>query len=106
MRLLGLNCSVSQSCISRINILANIEKGIKKLPDDIASIIRSKVVAVLNKKNRSIPNLSFKAAVLNWGARRDFLGCELFFPNCSLIYVTSDHNADFTNRSIRFIHVL
>ena len=58
--LLGLNFSVSQSYIPKADILANIEKGIKNLPDNIASIIRSKVVDVLNKKHRSIPNLSIK----------------------------------------------
>ena len=41
-------------------VLANIEKGIKNLLDNITSIIRSKVVDVLNKKHRSIPNLSIK----------------------------------------------
>ena len=55
-----MNFSVSRRCISRIDILANIEKGLKNLPDNTASIIRSKVVTVLNKKHRSIPNLSFK----------------------------------------------
>ena len=58
--LLGLNFSVSQSYIPKTEILANIEKGIKNLPDSTTSIIRSKVVDVLNKKQRSIPNLSFK----------------------------------------------
>ena len=40
--------------------MVNIEKGIKNLPDNTTSIIRSKVVDVLNKKHRSIPNLSIK----------------------------------------------
>ena len=40
--------------------MANIEKGIKNLPDNTTSIIRSKVVDILNKKHKSIPNLSIK----------------------------------------------
>ena len=55
-----MNFAVSQNYIPRIDILLNIEKGIKNLPDITASIIRSKVVTVLNKKQRSIPTLSFK----------------------------------------------
>ena len=39
--------------------MANIEKGIKNLPDN-TSIIRSKVVDILNKKHKCIPNLSIK----------------------------------------------
>ena len=38
----------------------NIEKGIKNLPDNTSSIIRSKVVDVFNKKHKSISNLSIK----------------------------------------------
>ena len=60
MLLLGLNFSVSQSYIPKTEILANIEKGIKNLPDNTTSIIRSKVVNVLSKKHRSIPNLLIK----------------------------------------------
>ena len=56
--LLGLNISVLQNYIPKTKILANIEKGIKNLPYNTTSIIRSKVVNVLNKKHRSIPNLS------------------------------------------------
>ena len=40
--------------------MANIEKGKKNLPDNTSSIIRSKVVDILNKKHKSIPNLSIK----------------------------------------------
>ena len=58
--LLGLNFLVSQDYIPKTEILANIEKGIKNLPDNISSIIRSKVVDILNKKHKSIPNLSIK----------------------------------------------
>ena len=58
--LLGLNFLVSQSCIPKTELLANIEKGIKTLPDNTTFIIRSKVVDVLNKKHKSIPNLSIK----------------------------------------------
>ena len=57
--LLGLNFAVSQDYIPKTEILANIEKGIKNLSDN-TSIIRSKVVDILNKKNKSIPNLSIK----------------------------------------------
>ena len=39
--------------------MANIEKSIKNLPDNTTST-RSKVVDVLNKKHRSILNLSIK----------------------------------------------
>ena len=42
------------------NLLANIEKGIKNLPGNTSSIIRSKVLDILNKKHKSIPNLSIK----------------------------------------------
>ena len=58
--LLGLNFSVSQDYIPKTEILANIEKGIKNLPDNTSSIIRSKVVDILNKKHKIIPNLSTK----------------------------------------------
>ena len=58
--LLGLNFLVSQSYIPKTEILANIEKDIKNLPAYTTSIVRSKVVDVLNKKHRSIPNLSIK----------------------------------------------
>ena len=58
--LLGLNFSVSQDYIPKTEILANIEKGIKNLPDNTSSIIRSKVVDILNKKHKSFPNLSIK----------------------------------------------
>ena len=58
--LLGLNFSVSQNYIPKTEILANIEKGIKNLSDNTSSIIRSKVVDILNKKHKSIPNLSTK----------------------------------------------
>ena len=51
---------VSQDYIPKTEILANIEKGIKNLPDNTSSIIRSKVVDILNKKHKSIPNLSIK----------------------------------------------
>ena len=57
---LGLNFAVSQDYIPKTEILANIEKGIKNLSDNTSSIIRSKVVDILNKKNKSIPNLSIK----------------------------------------------
>ena len=56
---LGLNFAVSQDYIPKTEILANIEKGIKNL-SDTSSIIRSKVVNIYNKKNKSIPNLSIK----------------------------------------------
>ena len=58
--LLGLNFSVSQGYVSKTEILANIEKDIKNLPDNTTSIIRSKVVDVLDKKHKNIPNLSIK----------------------------------------------
>ena len=44
--LLGLNFSVSQDYIPKTEILANIEKGIKNLPDNTYSIIRSEVVDI------------------------------------------------------------
>ena len=58
--LLGLNFAVLQDYIPKTEILANIEKGIKNLSDNTSSIIRSKVVDILNKKYKSIPNLSIK----------------------------------------------
>ena len=58
--LLGLNFLVSQDYIPKTEILANIEKGLKNLPDNTSSIIRSKVVNILNKKHKSFPNLSIK----------------------------------------------
>ena len=58
--LLGLNFLVSQGGILKIDILANIEKGIRNLPDHTAIIIKGKVVAILKKKHRSIQNLSFE----------------------------------------------
>ena len=58
--LLGFNFLVSKDYIPKTEILANIEKGIKNLPDNTSSIIRSKVVDILNKKYKSIPNLSIK----------------------------------------------
>ena len=58
--LLGLNFSVSQDYIPKTEILANIEIGRKNLPDNTYSIIRSKVVDILNKKHKSTPNLSIK----------------------------------------------
>ena len=58
--LLGLNFAVSQDYIPKTEILANIEKGIKNLSDNTSSVIRSKVVDILNKKNKSVPNLSIK----------------------------------------------
>ena len=58
--LLRLNFSVSQGYVPKTEILANIEKSIKNLPDNTTSIIRSKVIDVLNKKHKGIPNLLIK----------------------------------------------
>ena len=41
-----------------------------------------------------------KAAVLNWRSEKGLLGVRTFLPNCSLIYNTSDHNADVTNLGV------
>ena len=85
--LLGLNFSVSQSYIPKADILANIEKGIKNLPDNIASIIRSKVVDVLNKKHRSIPNLSIKEkkALRNLRDDKNIVITKADKGNCTVI---------------------
>ena len=92
MVLLGLNFSVSQSYIPKIDILGNIEKGIKNLPDNTASIIRSKVVAVLNKKHKSIPNLSIKEkkALKNLQDDKNIVITKADKGNCKLIIVDKE----------------
>ena len=84
----GLNFSVSQSYIPKTDLLANIEKGIKNLPDNTASIkIIREVVAVLNKKHRSIPNLSIKekTALKNLRDDKNIVITKTDKGNCTVI---------------------
>ena len=55
---LGLNFAVTQKTIPKQNIIAEIEKGIRKIPNASANIIRSKIVNTLNQPNTHQPNLT------------------------------------------------
>ena len=44
--------------------------------------------------------LSIEVAQTPWKCKKGLLGVQTFLPNCSLIYVTSDHNADVTNQGV------
>ena len=85
--LLGLNFSVSQDYIPKTEILANIKKSIKNLPDNTSSIIRSKVVDIINKKHKSIPNLSIKEkkALKNLQDDTNIVSTKADKGNCTVI---------------------
>ena len=65
----------------------NIEKGIKDLPYNTTFMIRSKVVDVLNKKHRSVPNLSIneKKALKNLRDDTNIVITKADKGNCTVI---------------------
>ena len=54
----GLIFTVSSNVIPKQQILDEIEKGIQKLPEHSANLIRNQVVSVLNNKRKLKKNLT------------------------------------------------
>ena len=83
----GLNFAVSSNVIPKQQILAEIEKGIQKLPEHSANLIRNQVVSVLNNKRKLKKNLTNyeKKALIDLSKNNEISICKANKDNCTVI---------------------
>ena len=90
---LGLNFAVTQKTIPKQNIIAEVEKGIRKIPNASANIIRSKIVNTLNQPNTHQPNQTIeeRKALQKLIKRDDLVITRADKSNCTVILDKSDY---------------
>ena len=90
---LGLNFAVTQKTITKQNIIAEVEKGIQKIPNASANIIRGKIVNTLNQSNTHQPNLTSeqRKALQVLIKRDDLVITRADKSNCTVILDKSDY---------------
>ena len=90
---LGVNFAVTQKTIPKQNIIAEIEKGIRKIPNASANIIRGKIVNTLNQFNTHQPNLTSeqRKALQVLIKRDDLVITHADKGNCTVILDKSDY---------------
>ena len=88
----GLHFALSLNVIPKQQILAEIEKGIQKLPEHSANLIRNQVVSVLNNKRKSEKNLinSEKKALIDLSKNNEISICKADKGNCTVILYRTD----------------
>ena len=93
----GLNFAVLSNVIPKQQILAEIEKGIQKLPEHSANLIRNQVVSVLNNKRKFKKNLTNneKKALLNLSKKNEISICKADKGNCTVILDRTDYYQKF-----------
>ena len=89
----GLNFAVSSNVIPKQQILVEIEKGIQKLPEHSANLIRNQIVSVLNNKRKIKKNLTNneKKALLNLSKNNEISICKADKGNCTVILDRIDY---------------
>ena len=90
---LGLNFAVTRKTIPKQNIIAEVEKGIRKIPNVSPNIIHGKIVNALNQPNTHQPNLtSEQRKALQVLIKRDDLVITCADKgNCTVILDKSDY---------------
>ena len=89
----GLNFAVSSNVIPKQQILAEIEKGIQKLPEHSANLFRNQVVSVLNNKRKLKKNLTNneKKALIDLSKNNEISICKADKGNCTVILDRTDY---------------
>ena len=90
---LGLNFAVTRKTIPKQNIIAEVEKGIRKIPNVSPNILHGKIVNALNQPNTHQPNLtSEQRKALQVLIKRDDLVITCADKgNCTVILDKSDY---------------
>ena len=89
----GLNFAVTPKTTKNQDIIAEVEKGIRKLPHSAANIIRSKVVNILNQPNSRQSNLTIEEtkALKTLANRDDLVITRADKGNCTVVLDKSDY---------------
>ena len=84
---------MSSNVIPKQQILAEIEKGIQKLPEHSANLIRNQIVSVLNNKRKLKKNLTNneKKALVDLSKNNEISICKANKGNCTVILDRTDY---------------